>query len=82
MKVLRLQDGRVDLFPQTGQELDAVFICRSEDDFWQICTGQLNTIVAALRGRLAIRGRHPTLAVKVLRGLESHAHQRASGQEA
>ena len=82
VKVLRVEDGRVDLFPQTGQPLDAVFICRSEDDFWQICSGQLDSVVAGLRGRLAIRGRDLTLAVKLIRGLEVNAHQMARGKEA
>jgi SCP-2 sterol transfer family len=82
VKVLRVEDGRVQLFPQTGQPLDAVVMCRSEEDFWQICSGQLDAIVAGLRGRLAIRGRDLTLAVKVIRGLETHAHQMARGKEA
>jgi hypothetical protein len=81
VKVLRVDDGRVDLSPQTGQELDAVVVCRSEDDFWQIASGQVDPIVAGLRGRLAIRGRDLPLAVKVLRGLETTAHQRAGGKE-
>lgn len=82
VKILRVEDGRVELFPQTGQELDAVFVCRSEDDFWQICSGQLDSVVAGLRGRLAIRGRDLALAVKLIRGLEINAHQMARGKEA
>jgi hypothetical protein len=78
VKVLRVDDGRVDLYPQTGQSMDAVLICRSEQDFWNVCTGRQDSIVASLRGRLAVRGRDLTLAMKVIRGLEASAHQRAS----
>jgi len=81
VKVLRVDDGRVDLSPQTGQEMDAVVVCRSEEDFWKIVAGEVDSIVAGLRGRLAIRGHDLTLAMKVLRGLETNAHQRASGKE-
>jgi putative sterol carrier protein len=58
-------------------DLDAVIACRSEDDFWKIASGELDSIVAGLRGRLAIRGNDLALAVKVLRGLETKAHQLA-----
>jgi hypothetical protein len=77
VKVLRVDDGRVELFPQTGQPLDAVVTCRSEDDFWKITSGELDAIVAGLRGRLSIRGNDLALAVKVIRGLETKAHQLA-----
>ncbi len=81
VKVLRVDDGRVELFPQTGQELDAVVVCRSEDDFWKIASGEVDSIVAGLRGRLSVHGRDLTLAMKVLRGLEATAHQQAGGKE-
>jgi hypothetical protein len=81
VKVLRVEDGRVELFPQTGQPLDAVFICRSEDDFWKICAGELDSVVAGLRGRLGVRGRDLVLAVKVIRGLATNAHAMARGKE-
>jgi hypothetical protein len=75
VKVLRVEDGRVDLFPQTGQALDAVVTCRSEDDFWKIVSGEVDAIVSGLRGRLSLRGNDLALAMKVIRGLETRAHQ-------
>jgi putative sterol carrier protein len=69
--VLQVDDGRVQLSPDT-ESPEAAIICSAEDDVAKIVRGELNPVVAALQGRLAIHGDR-IFAIKVVLGLAAAA---------
>jgi putative sterol carrier protein len=73
--VLRVDAGEVEMAPDDGTA-DATLLCASEADLDQILRGELNVVVAALQGRLAMEG-DLQLAVKMVLSLSAAARNRA-----
>jgi putative sterol carrier protein len=65
--VLQVDDGRVEMVGP-GAPVQASVVAKSQDDIQKILRGELNLVVAALQGRLAMDG-DTMFALKVLRGL-------------
>jgi putative sterol carrier protein len=74
---LQVDDQRIDVIGGDGGEARAVAICMSEDDARKILNGELDAVVAALQGRLAIDG-DLEFAIKVLRTLRAAPQAAAS----
>ena len=55
MAILQIDDGRTELVTDGGP-VQAKLLCRSEEDFRKLASGELNPLVASLQGRLAIEG--------------------------
>jgi putative sterol carrier protein len=70
--VIAVDHGHVSLAAPAEGRVDAVIVCRSEEDYRRIVSGAVDSTVAALRGRLAMRG-DLVLATKVVRGLRAAA---------
>jgi len=67
--MLEIGDGAVTVKPGDG-EADAVAICDSEESVAAFRRGELNPVVAILRGQLSLTG-NLVFAIKVIRGLRT-----------
>lgn len=80
ISTLRLVNGRLEIAPPIRERVETVIICRSADDFAKLWRGELNSVVAAIRGRWAMRG-DLALATRVMRGLQAAGHVTGSAKE-
>jgi putative sterol carrier protein len=67
--MIEVSDGAVAVKPGGG-EADAVAICDSKETRAALCRGELNPVVAMLRGHLRVTG-NLAFGIKVIRGLRT-----------
>jgi len=67
--VLQIDDGRVELV-QDPAPVNARVIWKNQDDIEKFLRGDLNAVVAALQGRLALDG-DMAFAIKVVHGMRA-----------
>lgn len=68
---LRVADGHVELVGESAPTQGVVAFASAED-FWKILRGELNPIVCALQGRLAIQG-DLAFTIRVVLAIAAHS---------